>query len=840
MCETRCESGPGSTWSEAPALFFSQVTDGPPVSLLTLCGTCATAVGGDMQATSQQVLQRCHHTPVIRYRTVAYVNVVREYKLLLELMAGKVVRSCERMQSMQASVARQQQQQQRQHAYGSAEEQQSYMDPSISVSRVSLTSLCPSLQEKVLSQLLEALEDLLQRDRRAVRLAAGQTPLSQERSLLPLSEAMAPRERHVLLEELAHVERQLMNVRSSATAAMVTPARPGLSPQPLRDRHLYDVPSANRTHPRGRANADDGGVVYSPRSPVQPHQLPQRSSASPYGRVVEEAAGRLASVADPRRYFQHCHALMPGTSKVAQMRSYPDTSGRAPRPSQSRESSPPELTSPQRGTYGGSASNTAGHDDGDNVVSGNHIRASGGIAVVGAPPSAAITTTAPFPFSPAPRQVQDTSGNYHSAVGSASRADCTRDVQHTRLPSQDGTHRRGAVSAVQSQPLLDQEARRSLQALIGTAMWEAYRRPPPAEGESREPATHSSEEVGAGYNPGRCRRHGAVGRDIGNPNSDSDLQLWDYFAGRLSTTPALPVGCGGGGNYRTPPSMSPSPAFHLLTCEDRGSVVPLRQQTDATSQAQDETVAAGVFDSPHSDLSSHDIAALQRRVLHERQLRQEAKEAMLSAHTRIAALEMTTNDMAEMLLTHRLSVTFRAHLEGMEMLVGRWTRLAQNFCLQKSLLFAEEASVMVRQLLRKKFGVKSLWSPRTPQQQSNRRPTSPCVEARPSRDERQEDELWVSREEDKASDTVRDSSFWRRSDGGHHSAAAAVMGDHSLKLTGEEEEVHHRHSFHANHPSACSLPERQPLHQSPPSSTPASTSFSFPTTLQLQPLSLRL
>ncbi|SYZ67105.1 hypothetical_protein [Leishmania braziliensis MHOM/BR/75/M2904] len=522
------------------------------------------------------------------------------------------------------------------------------------------------------------------------------------------------------------------------------------------------------------------------------------------------------------------------------MRSYPDTSGRAPRPSQSRESSPPELTSPQRGTYGGSASNTAGHDDGDNVVSGNHIRASGGIAVVGAPPSAAITTTAPFPFSPAPRQVQDTSGNYHSGVGSASRADCTRDVQHTRLPSQDGTHRRGAVPAVQSQPPLDQEARRSLQALIGTAMWEAYRRPPPAEGESREPATHSSEEVGAGYNPGRCRRHGAVGNDIGNPNSDSDLQLWDYFAGRLSTTPALPVGCGGGGTYRTPPSMSPSPAFHLLTCEDRGSVVPLRQQTDATSQAQDETVAAGVFDSPHSDLSSHDIAALQRRVLHERQLRQEAKEAMLSAHTRIAALEMTTNDMAEMLLTHRLSVTFRAHLEGMEMLVGRWTRLAQNFCLQKSLLFAEEASVMVRQLLRKQFGVKSLWSPRTPQQQSGWRPTSPCVEARPSRDERQEDELWVSREEDKASGTVRDSSFWRRSDGGHHSAAAAVMGDHSLKLTGEEEEVHHRHSFHANHPSACSLPERQPLHQSPPSSTPASTSFSFPTTLQLQPLSLRL
>ncbi|CBZ28279.1 conserved hypothetical protein [Leishmania mexicana MHOM/GT/2001/U1103] len=841
MCEAWCKGGPASTWPEAPALFFARVADAPPVSLLTLCSPCAIAVGGDTHATSQKVLERCHHTPVIRYRTAAYVNAVREYKLLLELMARKVVRSCERMQSIQSSVARQRQEQQRLHAYGAAEERQSYLNPFMDAARMPLTSLSPSIQEKVLSQLLEALEDLLQRDGRAVRLAAAETCLQQERSPLPFSEVMAPRERHVLLEELAHVERQLMSVRSSAMSAVSMPAKPEVSPRSLRERHLYDVPSTSPSNMHGMSDADDGCVVYSPRSPVQPHWSPLRLSVSPSARVVEEAADRLAAVADPRRWLYHHHDRLPGSLHAASVRAHRDTSCRAPHRSRSREWSPPELTSPQRrtrGKYDDRTSNTAGRKDGDNSVFGSHTRASDGIAVLGTRAPAATTAAVLLPFSPAPRHARSTSGNHHREVGSASRADDGSGAEDTRLSRQDETSRRAAAPVVQSRPPLDQDGRRSISAVIETAIWEAYRRPPPMEGESQEPTTHKSGEAGAGDDNDRHRRHGAAAAGTRNPNRDSDLQLWDYFAGRLSTTPQLRVGGGGDGGRGTSPSTSPSVHSHPLAREGRGPVSP-RQRSDATSQTRVEAVVAGGFEGQLGDLSSDDTAALQRRVLHEQQLRREAKEAMLAAQAQIAALEMTTNDMAETLLTHRLAVTFRAHLEGMEMLVGRWTRLAQNFCLQKSLLFAEEASVVVRQLLRVRFGVALLWSPRTQQQQLQlgRRLTSPYIEASTSYDEREE-ELWVNRGEE-TSDTGQDGSFSSRSDESHRNGAATVA-NHPLRSTGGEKGVHHHHDRHTDHLSTRSSPERQPLQKSPPSITPTSLSFSFPTNLQLRPLSLRL
>ncbi|CAG9576786.1 conserved hypothetical protein [Leishmania major strain Friedlin] len=842
MCEAWCKDGPGSTWPEAPALFFARVADKPPASLLTLCSTCVIAVGGDIHATSQRVLERCHHTPVIRYRTAAYVNAVREYKQLLELMARKVVRSCERMQSIQSSVERQRQGQQRLHAYGAAEEPWRHLNPSVDAARVPLTFLTPSLQEKVLSQLLEALEGLLQRDARAVRLAAAETSLSQESSPLPFSQVMAPRERHVLLEELAHVERQLMSARSSATSAATMPAKPGVSPRSLRERHLYDVPSTSPANTRGRADADDGRVVYSPRSPAQPHRSPPRSSVSPSGSAAEEAAGRLAAVADPRRCLYHHHDRIPGSSHAASVRGHHDASSQAPHPSRSRECSPPELTSPQRSTrgkYNGRVSNAAGRKDGENTVSGSRTRASGGIAVLGIRPPAETTATVSLPFSSPPRRARSTSGNHYCEVDSASRADDEGGAQDIRLSSPDGTNRCAAAPVVQSRPPLDQDGRRSMWAVIDTAIWEAYRRPPPMEGESQESTTHSSGEARAEDDNGRHRRHGAAAAGTRNPHRDSDLQLWDYFAGQLSTTPQLHAGGGGDSGRRTPPSTSPSPDSHPLACEARGSVPP-RRQTDATSQTRVEAVAAGGFDGQLSDLSSDDTAALQRRVLHEQQLRREAKEAMLASQAQIAALEMTTNDMAEKLLTHRLAVTFRAHLEGMEMLVGRWTRLAQNFCLQKSLLFAEEASAVVRHLLRVRFGVAPLWSPRTqPQQpQSGRHQTSAYIEAPTSHDERGE-ELWVNREEEEASDSRRDSSFSSKSDEGHRNGAA-VVAHHPLRSTGEEKEAHHRHGRHTDHPLTRSSPERQPLQKLPPSITPASPSFSFPTNLQLRPLSLCL
>ncbi|KAG5475939.1 hypothetical protein CUR178_03654 [Leishmania enriettii] len=836
MCETWCESGPGSTWPEAPALFFPKATDGPSVSLLTLCSTCASAVGGDTQVTSQQVLQRCHHTPVIRYRTAAYINAVREYKLLLELMAGKVARSCERMESSQLSVTRQQH---RRHAYGATEERQSYRNPSIDAAGMPLTSLPLPVQDSVLSQLLEALEDLLQRDGRAVRLAAAQTSLSQESSPPRFSGVMAPRERRVLLEELVHVERQLMSVRSSAAAAAIMSATPGALPQPLQGRHLYDVPSASLTRTHGRADAGDGGMVNSPTSLRQAHRSSPRSSVFRYNRVEKEAADRLAAVADPRRCYYQRHDRTPSSSQAAPVRSCPDTSTRVLCPSVSEEHSPPELTSPQRvtrGTHHHSASDAAALEDDDTIAPGRCAKASGDIARLGIRPPAPATATVPFPFSPAPTRERSTGGDRRPSVDSVSRGDHPSGVQDTKLPCQGAQECRATVPVTQSKAVLNQEGRRSMRALIDRAMREACHRSSPVKDASRLPEAHSSQESEAGDEADRRRSRGNGDSCTGNLNSGSEQQLWDYFAGRLSTVPPLHVGCGGDVDCPTPHPRLATSASHTLTRES-GGPVPRRQRTDVMVQAQGENVAAGFLHAQMGGLGIHDTTALEPRVLHERQSYREAHEAMLAAQARIAALEMTTNDMAEVLLTHRLSVTFREHLAGMEMLVGRWTRLAQNFCLQKSLLFAEEAAAMVRQLLRVRFGVAPLWSPRA-QQQPGRRPTSPFVEVPTSHVQQEEDELWLTREEDEARDSMEDNRSCNKCDGGHLDGPAVAASRWS-RSTGEEEEMHHHRGRHTDHPSARLPPERGPLQKSPPHSTPPLL-FHFPANLNLRPLSLRL
>lgn len=100
---------------------------------------------------------------------------------------------------------------------------------------------------------------------------------------------------------------------------------------------------------------------------------------------------------------------------------------------------------------------------------------------------------------------------------------------------------------------------------------------------------------------------------------------------------------------------------------------------------------------------SAELATVMQQLQEERMLRMEAEAALLAAHGKIATLESISNDLAEQLLSHRLSVTFRKHLSGMELLVGRWMRLAQNFCLQKSIIFAEEMSSLVRQVQRQSF-----------------------------------------------------------------------------------------------------------------------------------------
>ncbi|KAG5501527.1 hypothetical protein JKF63_03356 [Porcisia hertigi] len=836
ICEVWCASGPGSTWPEAPALFFQQGIDEQSVSLLTLCRTCAVAVA-DLQATPQLILPLCHNTPATRNRTAAYVNAVREYKLLLELMADKVVRYCLRMQYIQSPEGRQP------HICGSSGERQSYAGPPRGVDRMPLTSLLPSLQRKVLSQLLEALEDLLKRDQRAVQLAAPRTPLSWQGPPLLCSEVMASRERHVLFEELAHVERQLMSIRSSTTAAVTVPGEPKVSLQSPVGRRLYDPPSDSPAHSRGEGGTAKNGLAHSPCPSAQQQQSPPRLLGFSHVRFEGDAVEPLAAVADSRRHHHISHPRMTSSSQTAPANGHLDTLRRALFPSRSRERSPPELTSPQRGTcstYDWSVFKGAG-SEGDGVrVSSFRTYVNGHVNPLNILPSAATTTRMPFPSSAIPsRQGLHTSGSRHSAAASYFSADSVSSVQDTRLPMQDAGHSRASTPSVLSRSPIDHEGRRAMRALIHTAMWEAYRGLPPVEGESgASPPRCRSELLASDDAGGILHQSSAISgrRDL---KSDFELQPWDYFAGRVSAAPLQHIALDGGdGGSQAPPFASCSATSRLLERDD-GGLRSSHPPADERSGKQDKVLEPSVFDDQKNECSRSDTAALQRCVFHERQLREEAVEAMLAAQARIAALETITHNMAEKLLTHSLAVTFRAHLEGMELLVGRWTRLAQNFSLQKSLLFADEAAIVVRQLVRERFGVASLWPlSRHREQHRSRRSTPSCVEFSASRDRQEGDELWVSWEEHGASDTGKDNAM-SSSSGRGRCSRAAKRANWPQEWTGGEE-VQHHHDRHPHHPSQFSSPERCSLQVSPSNSPPPSASVPLPVSPKRPSLSLRV
>lgn len=773
MCEAWCSGGPGSTWVAAPALFFAPgPVDGQPVSSLTLCTMCAAAVSVDTTATSREVLERCHRTPVIRYRTAAYVNAVREYALLLRLMAEHVLRSSARLQSIQSSVMRQRSSSSSQasprHVYadegagedvdGAGGEAAAYL---AHAAHAPLASMPHALQEKVLGQLVEALEDVLARDQRAVRLAASGAPSPDAAGAAApsLSEVMASRERHVFLDELARVERQLLRLRAPAASSHGAPSA------------TFAARVGAAAAAAGGADDDSGGMVRSPR-PMG--QQPAGASPAPSRRAGAEAA-LLAAAADPRRF----------TSQLRRRTAAEDA-----RPSPSREPSPPALTSsPQRGR----------------------------------PHVAAV----PFPLAAtSPRR----------ARGSAGRAEDSEGLPPA--PAYRGprdSNNDGAVGSVDDGAREAEAAggRRVMQAMVDSAMWEAYR----GAGAAGSDGGALAAEDGGGGDGTRTAR--AVGDSAG-------WQLLDYFAGRLPDAPPLRVG--GSTPHTFPVAAARSPRSPLPPSRRQGAAdLPSHARRDAQNASTGDAAAAApmrdraagtsaalrVVASPSpaelADLYGSDAGALHRQLHRERQLRREAEEAVLATQGRVAALEATTNDMAEALLTHRLSVTFRGHLSGMEMLVARWTRLAQNFCLQKSLLFAEETALMVRQLQRASCGVAPLWAPTswTPPQRHipaaasardaeavkrtpGRHSTSPFVEARVDAAARrrvqeasENDELWVS----------------RGSDDGEGRAVTTPSA-----------------AVRAGATRAAPSPTPSPLRHDAPATAP----FPFPEELKLRPLSLRV
>jgi hypothetical protein len=808
LCEGRCLTGPGSTWSAAPPLFFASRPQALPVSTLTLCPTCAAAVGVDTQATSREVLQRCQRTPAIRYRTSAYVNAVREYKLLLELMAQKVVRACERMRRIHGAAPTSGSSLSR----GSAEV---CLDPAADVSKAPLLLFSLPLQYKVIRQLLEALEELLQRDGRATQLAAAaptaspidRSGMSREGGrrvggdAVQCSEIMAPRERHVLLEEVAHVERQLMAVSTAMETMAAEEASKEASPAQA-TASAWQRGSAR--HPMGKGEGAEATTQRGPSdhvvaSPRPSHVPPARSSRSTapqsFVNAISARIGTtdpLSALADPRR-VQRQQLSSPTEDKSDRHRTLPSHGhppypqrGGTPSSSRSRkdESPPPLTTSPQRGGR-----------------------------------RAVAAESAPFPFAAAPHRDHSHNRSRSAARGGGDGGDGVDDG--ARAPLKRGGERAPALARQhetqqRASPAVASPGRRAMEAMVGSAMWATYRN------ESHSPDGAVAKEETGEVAP--KARHRIRGMDAEDPENI----LLNYFAGRFDDAPRFRVSSA----HRTLSRRSPRRAEAMVpvAAPDERSLIdadPLhpryRDRDDLVLTETDHKWQVIVED--------------------ERRRRRETEEALLQAHTRIAALEQTTNDMAEELLAHRLSVTFRSHLEGMEVLVGRWTLLAQNYCLQKSLLFAEEAAALVRIVQREAYGIASFlrqgvasplrsYHPCKDSHGARRSPAATAVVsegAAPTGDEVEEDaqeELWVSRDEP--------AGHRRAGDTNRELETNPARGNTSVQRSSAP-------AFDSRSRSSPSSLSSSLLHTVLPSdSAAAAAPYAFPSEFRLKPLALHL
>ena len=852
LCEGRCLTGPGSTWAQAPPLFFSTSSARAlPVSMLTLCATCAAAMSANPQATAREVLQRCRRTPALRYRTAAYVNALREFKLLLELTADKIVRACQRMRHID-DVSRSMTPALR-TSPRAEDSTEPCLDPAVDVANAPLSLFSLPLQRKVLQQLVDALEALLQRDGRAAQLAAAMThprktaaaaaaaaamrPSAREGDEVPYSEIMAPRERHLLLEEVAHVERQLMTV-SAAMKAEAEEAEEAAAAATQRALSRHETRSPARTAHAIGAEAEVRGytahVVTSPRpsrgqsggfspatvprsfldrvSPRHGAQDPLSMLADPR-RVQRQHTGVNASERDKaeerqqRKGLQHSAQDNSARHRRAGTRSRDSPQqrtgdGSSSNNSNSRDCSPPVLTSPQR-----------------------HLQQ---------PP----VEPAPFPFSAAPHRCRSRSRSPVFEEGQT-----TQNSRETAAPATTTTttttpRRRQSWQHEQQQYVTRQHApsahsapgRRTMESMVGAAMWATYRhRSPRHNGEDEDTttgtdaaATHKDSDnnnSSSSSNGGGCSDL----RGEADNRKDPENILLNYFAGRADVAPMFRV----------------SPLRHS------GQVVSATAVEEG--HLADAPPTGGEHDRRRPDnghLVTTDCSAQwQAQLDAERRRRCEAEEALLAAHTRIAALEQMTNDMAEKLLSHRLSITFRSHLAGMESLVNRWTLLAQNYCLQKSLLFAEEAAALVRAVQRDAYGVAATFPRRPPQSQpalpvqgksclpSSKRSVSPVdvdatrvgmstsekkvrEEAEEAK-EGEEEELWVSREEQQECAGARNTS--KHDDAGAALVKAPTQG----------------YSDRSSVPRSTSSHTVSPLDHAT-----ASAPYAFPSDFRLRPLEL--
>ena len=83
MCERFCTA---YGWAQMPSMLLSRLQF-RPVSAFTLCTTCATALSLQPGTAIKDVVARCNQTQAAKARSLSFVAFLREYKMLLELIA---------------------------------------------------------------------------------------------------------------------------------------------------------------------------------------------------------------------------------------------------------------------------------------------------------------------------------------------------------------------------------------------------------------------------------------------------------------------------------------------------------------------------------------------------------------------------------------------------------------------------------------------------------------------------------------------------------------------------------------------------------------------------------
>ncbi|KEG07152.1 hypothetical protein DQ04_10731010 [Trypanosoma grayi] len=188
---------------------------------------------------------------------------------------------------------------------------------------------------------------------------------------------------------------------------------------------------------------------------------------------------------------------------------------------------------------------------------------------------------------------------------------------------------------------------------------------------------------------------------------DTDNILLRYFEGRLKDLPPfkllpMEVMTSGGKD---------SNALQLL----QGASTALQGPRDATRNTNSPNVMGvptgmTLVAADAVDTATIDTASLLERLREEQRRRIEAEDALRESHQRIAALEKVTDHVSELAI--HLNSAVARQLLAMQQLLRAATQSCVEITMQKSLLFSEEMTALMRQTQRHVYGVHALppWS----------------------------------------------------------------------------------------------------------------------------------